>query len=154
MAWIALSGWAVNAIWHKPWADPVAALALIPLIPREGWQAMHASRLGCALMSSRSRGGNQKSQSVLRWDRESALASGLHPTTGSNSAGTPEAICRLIHERLDGAVPEADRLQFSQGLDSTAFGPHVQPINPDAVESLGKLGWRTIRSIFKPTVVP
>jgi divalent metal cation (Fe/Co/Zn/Cd) transporter len=47
MAWIALSGLAVNAIWHKPWADPIAALALIPLILREGWQAMHASRLGC-----------------------------------------------------------------------------------------------------------
>lgn len=47
MAWIALSGLAVNAMWHKPWADPVAALALIPLILREGWQAMHASRLGC-----------------------------------------------------------------------------------------------------------
>jgi divalent metal cation (Fe/Co/Zn/Cd) transporter len=48
MAWIALSGLAVNAIWHKPWADPVAALALIPLILREGWQAMHTSRLGCS----------------------------------------------------------------------------------------------------------
>jgi len=47
MAWIALSGLAVNAIWHRPWADPVAALALIPLILREGWQAMHESRLGC-----------------------------------------------------------------------------------------------------------
>ena len=47
MAWIALSGLVVNAIWHKPWADPVAALALIPLILRDGWQAMHASRLGC-----------------------------------------------------------------------------------------------------------
>jgi divalent metal cation (Fe/Co/Zn/Cd) transporter len=46
MAWIALSGLAVNAVWHKPWADPVAALALIPLILREGWQAMHTSRLG------------------------------------------------------------------------------------------------------------
>ena len=48
MAWIALSGLAVNAIWHKPWADPVAALALIPLILREGWQAMHTPRLGCS----------------------------------------------------------------------------------------------------------
>ena len=47
MAWIALSGLAVNAIWDKPWADPVAALALIPLMLREGWQAIHASRLGC-----------------------------------------------------------------------------------------------------------
>ena len=47
MAWIALAGLAVNAIWHKPWADPVAALALIPLILREGWEAVHAARLGC-----------------------------------------------------------------------------------------------------------
>lgn len=47
MAWIALSGLVVNAIWHKPWADPLAALALIPLVLREGWQAMHAPRLGC-----------------------------------------------------------------------------------------------------------
>ena len=47
MAWIALSGLAVNAIWRKPWADPVAAMALIPLILREGWEAVHASRLGC-----------------------------------------------------------------------------------------------------------
>jgi divalent metal cation (Fe/Co/Zn/Cd) transporter len=47
MAWIALSGLVVNAIWQKPWADPVAALVLVPLILREGWQAMHASRLGC-----------------------------------------------------------------------------------------------------------
>jgi len=48
MAWIALGGLAVNAIWHKPWADPVAALALVPLILREGWEALHASRPGCA----------------------------------------------------------------------------------------------------------
>jgi divalent metal cation (Fe/Co/Zn/Cd) transporter len=47
MAWIALAGLAVNAVWHKPWADPVAALALVPLILREGWEAVHASRLGC-----------------------------------------------------------------------------------------------------------
>ena len=47
--WLGLPflGLVVNTIWHKPWADPVAALALIPLILREGWQAMHASRLGC-----------------------------------------------------------------------------------------------------------
>jgi divalent metal cation (Fe/Co/Zn/Cd) transporter len=39
MAWIALAGLAVNAIWGKSWADPVAALALLPLIVREGWEA-------------------------------------------------------------------------------------------------------------------
>lgn len=47
MAWIALVGLVVNAIWSKPWADPVAALALTPLILREGWEAVHSSRLGC-----------------------------------------------------------------------------------------------------------
>jgi divalent metal cation (Fe/Co/Zn/Cd) transporter len=47
MAWIALVGLVVNAIWNKPWADPIAALALTPLILREGWDAVHSSRLGC-----------------------------------------------------------------------------------------------------------
>jgi divalent metal cation (Fe/Co/Zn/Cd) transporter len=47
MAWIALAGLSINAIWHRSWADPVAALALIPLIVREGWEAFHASRLCC-----------------------------------------------------------------------------------------------------------
>lgn len=43
MAWIALAGLAVNAVWGKSWADPVAALALTPLILREGWEAVHSS---------------------------------------------------------------------------------------------------------------
>ena len=47
MAWIALAGLVVNAIWNKPWADPIAALALTPLILREGWEAVHSSRFGC-----------------------------------------------------------------------------------------------------------
>jgi divalent metal cation (Fe/Co/Zn/Cd) transporter len=37
---IALVGLAVNAIWHVEWADPVAALVIVPLIVREGWDAM------------------------------------------------------------------------------------------------------------------
>jgi divalent metal cation (Fe/Co/Zn/Cd) transporter len=32
---IALAGLALNTIWHVAWADPVAALALPPLIVRE-----------------------------------------------------------------------------------------------------------------------
>ena len=47
MAWIALAGLVVNAIWKKPWADPLAALALTPLLVREGWEAVRSSRLGC-----------------------------------------------------------------------------------------------------------
>jgi divalent metal cation (Fe/Co/Zn/Cd) transporter len=47
MAWIALAGLLVNSIWGIGWADPVAALALIPLIVREGWMAVHSSKLGC-----------------------------------------------------------------------------------------------------------
>jgi divalent metal cation (Fe/Co/Zn/Cd) transporter len=45
MAWIALGGLAVNAVWGKSWADPVAALALTPLILREGWEAFRAQRI-------------------------------------------------------------------------------------------------------------
>jgi divalent metal cation (Fe/Co/Zn/Cd) transporter len=48
MAWIALAGLVVNAIWNKPLADPIAALALTPLIVREGWEAIRAARLRCS----------------------------------------------------------------------------------------------------------
>jgi hypothetical protein len=47
MAWIALAGLCVNAFWHKPRAAPVAALALVPLIVREGLEAVRSARLGC-----------------------------------------------------------------------------------------------------------
>lgn len=40
LALIALAGLAVNAILGVRWADPIAALALLPLIVREGWEAM------------------------------------------------------------------------------------------------------------------
>ncbi len=40
LALIALAGLAVNTIWGVRWADPVAALTLLPLILREGWDAM------------------------------------------------------------------------------------------------------------------
>jgi divalent metal cation (Fe/Co/Zn/Cd) transporter len=40
LALIALAGLAINAIWRVSWADPVAALALLPLILREGWEAI------------------------------------------------------------------------------------------------------------------
>jgi divalent metal cation (Fe/Co/Zn/Cd) transporter len=39
LALIALVGLVVNAVWKVGWADPVAALALLPLIVREGWEA-------------------------------------------------------------------------------------------------------------------
>ena len=40
LALIALVGLLVNAVWRVSWADPIAALALLPLIVREGWEAM------------------------------------------------------------------------------------------------------------------
>ena len=40
LALIALTGLVINSIWDVSWADPVAALALLPLIARGGWEAM------------------------------------------------------------------------------------------------------------------
>lgn len=40
MSLIALAGLGANAIWAAHWADPIAALALLPLIMREGWEAL------------------------------------------------------------------------------------------------------------------
>lgn len=43
MAWIAVAGLMVNAIWRKPWADPVAALLLVPIIVQEAWEAIRGN---------------------------------------------------------------------------------------------------------------
>jgi hypothetical protein len=40
LALIALAGLVVNSIWGFRWADSLAALALLPVIVREGWEAM------------------------------------------------------------------------------------------------------------------
>lgn len=47
LSWIALAGLLANAVFHKPWADPLAALILVPFVVKEGWEAMRASRPGC-----------------------------------------------------------------------------------------------------------
>lgn len=44
---IALAGLAINAIWHVKWADPVAALVVLPLIVWEGREAMRGKACGC-----------------------------------------------------------------------------------------------------------
>src|ERR1039457_5839193 len=47
MSLIALAGLAINAIWHVRGADPTAALAVRPLIVREGREAMRGKVCGC-----------------------------------------------------------------------------------------------------------
>lgn len=47
LALIALVGIAVNAIWHIRWADPAAALAIVPLVIWEGWEAVRGKPCGC-----------------------------------------------------------------------------------------------------------
>jgi divalent metal cation (Fe/Co/Zn/Cd) transporter len=44
---IALSGLAINAIWSVKWADPIAALAVLPLIVWEGREAIRGKTCGC-----------------------------------------------------------------------------------------------------------
>jgi divalent metal cation (Fe/Co/Zn/Cd) transporter len=44
---IALTGLVINAIWHIKWADPIAALAVLPLILREGWEALRGKTCDC-----------------------------------------------------------------------------------------------------------
>ena len=44
---IALAGLATNAIWRVKWADPIAALAVLPLIVWEGRKAMHGKACDC-----------------------------------------------------------------------------------------------------------
>jgi divalent metal cation (Fe/Co/Zn/Cd) transporter len=44
---IALAGIVMNAVWHVRWADPVAALAVIPLILWEAKEAFSGKACGC-----------------------------------------------------------------------------------------------------------
>ena len=44
---IALAGLAINAIWQVKWADPIAALAVLPLIVWEGREAMRGNTCDC-----------------------------------------------------------------------------------------------------------
>ena len=44
---IALAGLGLNAIWHLAWADPVAALAITPLIAWEGREALRGKACRC-----------------------------------------------------------------------------------------------------------
>ena len=45
---IALLGLLINAGWHVRWADPGAALLTIPIILREGWEAVRGRPCACA----------------------------------------------------------------------------------------------------------
>jgi divalent metal cation (Fe/Co/Zn/Cd) transporter len=47
MSGIALAGLVVNAHWRIPWADPVAALCLVPFILREGQQTLRGKPCDC-----------------------------------------------------------------------------------------------------------
>jgi len=44
---IALAGLVANAFWRVTWADPIAAVFLIPLVVREGWQALSSPWQNC-----------------------------------------------------------------------------------------------------------
>ena len=44
---IALVGLTLNAVWHIPWADPIAALVVIPLVLWEGKEAVRGKACGC-----------------------------------------------------------------------------------------------------------
>ena len=48
---IALAGLLANRFLHAPWADPVAALVLVPFIVKEGREAIRAQRVGCSCAS-------------------------------------------------------------------------------------------------------
>jgi divalent metal cation (Fe/Co/Zn/Cd) transporter len=44
---IALAGLVANAFWRITWADPLAALCLIPLVVREAWEALKGRPCDC-----------------------------------------------------------------------------------------------------------
>ena len=47
LALVALVGLTVNAIWRMGWADPLAALAVVPFVVYEGIEAIRGRPCGC-----------------------------------------------------------------------------------------------------------
>lgn len=47
LSWIALAGLAANAWFRMPWADELAALALVPLVVKEGSEAWQGKACSC-----------------------------------------------------------------------------------------------------------
>ncbi|MGO9087817.1 MAG: cation transporter [Candidatus Sulfotelmatobacter sp.] len=47
LSFIALAGLAINVIWHVKWADPIAALVILPLIVWEGRETVRGKVCGC-----------------------------------------------------------------------------------------------------------
>jgi divalent metal cation (Fe/Co/Zn/Cd) transporter len=47
LSWIALLGIGLNTVWHIGWTDATAALIIVPLIVREGFQSMRGRACGC-----------------------------------------------------------------------------------------------------------
>ena len=47
LAWIALAGLLLNAVAHVWWADPLAALCLIPLVIKEAKEALEGRKCEC-----------------------------------------------------------------------------------------------------------
>ena len=47
LALVALVGLTVNSIWHIGWADPIAALAVVPFVVYEGVEAIRGRPCGC-----------------------------------------------------------------------------------------------------------
>ena len=47
LAWIALAGLLVNALLHVSWADPVAAIGLLPIIVKEAKESMQGHSCEC-----------------------------------------------------------------------------------------------------------
>jgi divalent metal cation (Fe/Co/Zn/Cd) transporter len=52
LAWIALAGLVLNTVFKIAWADPVAALLLVPIVVREAWEALQGQSCSCSDFSN------------------------------------------------------------------------------------------------------
>ena len=47
LSWIALAGLLLNAVAHLPWADPIAALGLLPIVIKEAKESFEGRACSC-----------------------------------------------------------------------------------------------------------
>ena len=99
LAWIALAGLVTNAVWGIRWADPVAAVCVLPLVLWEGWNAFRGKHCGCH---------GRPSRIPARVAREPAITN-LRPSTLSlecwcESRAISLNSATIVSESIDGSA--------------------------------------------------
>ena len=129
---IALVGLAVNAIWRIAWADPVAALAITPLILWEGKEAIRRKEKAWSRKAAVSRSDRQTRFGVIVMGQPAADQSLCEaPRSRPSGSFLPQMNKARSCAEPDSGVPvPKDQSMSSAKLDAVEVDPEVFETSP------------------------